>query len=155
MATELPAAMRPGLVKVTSGEWADWYHYEPVDSFEEHTGPFYAQRAGAGLICGFRPEPKNANGGGMVHGGALMTFADYALFMLAAGLDGVLHGVTVTCNSEFVDGAAVGRLLLARGEVVRAGGSLIFVRGVISDEDRPVLAFSGTIKRFRAKAPSV
>jgi acyl-coenzyme A thioesterase PaaI-like protein len=71
--------------------------------------------------------------------------------MIAGGMDASVHGVTVTCNCEFVDGAEPGRLLTARGEVVRAGFSMVFVRGIISDGDRPVLAFSGTIKKLKPK----
>ena len=95
------------------------------------------------------PEAKNCNSGGSIHGGALMTFADFALFMIAGGMETAVHGVTVTMNSEFVGAAEPGRMLAARGEVIRAGGSLVFVRGIISDEDRAVLSFSGTIKRLR------
>lgn len=143
---------RPGLVPVTSGEWAGWYHYEPSDRFEDHTGPFYCKPEGDGVVCGFMPEAKNCNAGGNVHGGAVMTFADYALFMIAGGMDASVHGVTVTCNVEFVGGAEPGKLLTARGEVIRAGFSMVFVRGIINDGDRPVTAFSGTIKKLRAPA---
>jgi acyl-coenzyme A thioesterase PaaI-like protein len=141
--------LRPGLSPVSSGPWAGWYHWEPVDSFEELAGPFYCQPEGDAILCGFMPEAKNCNGGGGIHGGALMTFADFALFMIAGGMETSVHGVTVTMNSEFVGAAEPGRMLTARGEVVRAGGSLVFVRGIISDEDRAVLSFSGTIKRLR------
>ena len=140
------------LAAVTAGPWAGWYHWEPVDDFEEHTGPFYCQSKDDGVLCAFLPAAKNRNGGGNVHGGALMTFADYALFMIAGGMDASIYGVTVTMNCEFVGAAEPGRLLTARGEVVRAGFSMVFVRGLICDEDRPVLAFSGTIKKVKPKA---
>lgn len=145
------APARPGLAAVAQGPWAGWYHYEPSDDFEDHAGPFYCRPEGAGLVCGFVPEAKNRNGGGNVHGGALMTFADYALFMIAGGLDLAVHGVTVTMNCEFVGAGEPGRLLTARGEVVRAGFSMIFVRGMIDDDGRNVLAFSGTIKRINPR----
>ncbi|HEX4847567.1 MAG TPA: PaaI family thioesterase [Novosphingobium sp.] len=145
-AADVPGTSR--LVEMTAGEWAGWYHWEPVDDFEEHTGPFYCKPDGDALVCGFRPEAKNRNGGGNVHGGALMTFADYALFMTASGMDGSVHGVTLTMNCEFVGPAETGRLLTARGEIVRQGFSIVFVRGIIDDEGRPVLTFSGTIKRL-------
>ena len=144
---------RFGLQQVTAGAWAGWYNYQPSDAFEDHTGPFYCKpdSAGvdAGVVCGFLPEVKNCNAGGNVHGGAVMTFADYALFMIAGGMDAAVHGVTVTCNVEFVDSAEPGKLLTARGEVVRAGFSMVFVRGIISDGDRPVTVFSGTLKKAR------
>lgn len=145
-------ARTPGssrLMPISEGDWAGWYHYEPSDRFEDHTGPFYCKPDGAGVVCGFRPEAKNCNAGGNVHGGSVMTFADYALFMIAGGMDASVHGVTVTCNVEFVDGAEPGKLLTARGEVVRAGFSMVFVRGMICDGDRPVTVFSGTLKKVR------
>jgi uncharacterized protein (TIGR00369 family) len=149
---------RAGLNKVTDGEWAGWYIYQPSDAFEDHTGPFYCRVEDQALVCGFRPGAKNCNAGGNVHGGSLMTFADYALFMIAGGMNNEIHGVTVTCNCEFVNAAVPGELLVARGEVVRAGLSMVFVRGIIYDADdaassgmRPVLAFSGSIKRLTAR----
>ena len=148
---DLPS-LRPGLAQMTEGPWAGWYRWEPVDHFEEHAGPFFCRPDGDGIECAFMPEAKNRNGGGNIHGGALMTFADYALFMIAGGMDTVVHGVTVTMNCEFVGAAEPGKLLTARGEVVRAGGSLVFVRGMIAEGERNVLAFSGTIKRFRTKS---
>ena len=146
---ESSAVRRPGLAPITAGEWAGWYHYEPSDRFEDHTGPFYCKPEGGDVVCGFRPEAKNCNAGGNVHGGAVMTFADYSLFMIAGGMDASVHGVTVTCNVEFVDAAEPGKLLTARGEVIRAGFSMVFVRGVISDGERPVTVFSGTLKKVR------
>lgn len=147
--------LRPGLVPVREGRWAGWYHWEPADDFEDHSGPFYCRPDGDGLdapvICAFVPEEKNRNGGGNVHGGALMTFADYALFVIAGGMTAAVHGVTLTMNCEFVGAAQPGQLLLARGEVVRAGGSMVFVRGLISEGDRPVLTFSATIKRLKRR----
>ena len=137
------------LVEVQQGPWAGWHHWEPVDDFEEHAGPFYCRADDGQVLCGFIPEAKNRNGGGNIHGGSLMTFADYALFMIAGGMEASVHGVTVTMNCEFVGAAEPGCLLTARGEVVRAGFSMVFVRGIIADGDRPVLMFSGTIKKVR------
>jgi uncharacterized protein (TIGR00369 family) len=152
------APKRASLKKVVGGDWAGWYNYQPSDAFEDHTGPFFCRAEDQALVCGFRPEAKNCNAGGNVHGGSLMTFADYALFMIAGGMNNEIHGVTVTCNCEFVNAAVPGKLLVARGEVIRAGLSMVFVRGIIFDADdtasggrRPVLAFSGSIKRLLAR----
>jgi len=139
------------LVEVTEGPWAGWRHWEPVDDFEEHSGPFYCKPDADGILCGFRPDAKNRNGGGNIHGGALMTFADYVLFMTAFGADPTLHGVTLTMNSEFIGAAEPGQLLTGRGEIVRAGFSIIFVRGLIEEEGRPVLSFSATIMKLKRR----
>jgi len=79
-----------------------------------------------------------------------MAFADFALFAIASDhLD--YYGVTVAFNCEFIDGPIIGEFIEARGEVIRAGRSLIFVRGMVTSEGRPCLNFSGTIKKFRKK----
>lgn len=59
--------------------------------------------------------------------------------------------MTVAFTSEFVGNAKEGDYVEARGEVLRAGGSLIFVRGLVTAEGRPCLNFSGTIKRLKKR----
>ena len=145
------SAVSWNLAPAQDPQWSGWYRWEPADDFEDHAGPFYCRPDGEGIVCGFMPWAKNRNSGGNIHGGSLMTFADYALFMIAGGMGATVHGVTVTMNCEFVGAAQPGRLLTARGEVVRAGLSMVFVRGMIDDEGRNVLAFSGTIKRINRR----
>lgn len=147
----LDTTTTPGvaLTPVTDGDWEGWLRWPGTDPFEDHTGPFYARYDANGAIeCGFRPEAKNRNGGGNVHGGALLTFADFSLFMIASAMLPEFHGVTATLNAEFVGAARPGQLLTARGEVVKAGRSLIFVRGTIDDAGEAVMSFSGVIKKI-------
>ncbi|WP_225206519.1 PaaI family thioesterase [Novosphingobium huizhouense] len=140
------------LRQVTDAPFEGWWEWFPEDPFEGLAGPFRVCRDAQGrILCGFMPTHKNLNGHGMVHGGSLMTFADFALFMIAAEDGEVVHGVTVTMNSEFVSGAPADVPLHARGEIVRKGGGLIFVRGMITSEGTNVLAFSGAIKRVKTK----
>ncbi len=134
-------------------EWAGWYQWAGHDPFEDATGPFYVKRDERGLVAGFRPGPANCNSHGTIHGGCLMTFGDYALFMISASSDEGMNAVTVTFNSEFVGPARAGQLLEARGEVIRAGRSLVFARGLITADAEPVLAFSGTMKRSLPRPP--
>jgi acyl-coenzyme A thioesterase PaaI-like protein len=80
-----------------------------------------------------------------------MTFADYCLFAFARReLQG--PALTVAFSSEFLDGAQEGERIEATGEVTRAGGSLIFLRGLMHSAGRPLLSFSGTIKRIKRRA---
>jgi uncharacterized protein (TIGR00369 family) len=138
-----------GLKPVATGEWAGWNTYGD-EPFEDHAGPFYVRiDEGGRVVCAFRADKHHMNGGGFMHGGCLMTFADYSIFLIARDtLSG--HGsVTVSMNSEFVDAGREGELIECTGEVVRAGASLVFVRGVIATGGRPLLNFSSIIKKRR------
>jgi uncharacterized protein (TIGR00369 family) len=150
--TSLPPAFeRPGTTTATEGEFAGWTTWTR-DTFESHNGPFWHRRDDDGRVrCAFRVERKHLNGLGHVHGGCYMTFADYCLFAFARDeLKG--PGVTVAFNAEFLDAATEGDLVEATGEVTRAGGSLIFLRGLLTSGGRPLLSFSGTIKRVKKRA---
>lgn len=144
----------PGLAPATDPHWPGWYKWNGVDPFEDRTGPFFVRSGATGAECGFRAGPGHLNGHGFVHGGSLLTFADFALFMIAAGALGEeVFGVTATLNCEFVSAGREGDLLLADGELVRAGGTLLFTRGTIrralpGAAREGVLAFSGTIRRL-------
>lgn len=134
----------------TQGEFKDWLTW-PTEAFEyEAAGPFYFKKIDDEYVSAFRARPKHLNSGGTVHGGCLMTFADFALFAIAADhID--YYGVTVAFTSEFLSGPKTGQLIEARGEVLRAGGSIVFVRGIITADGDPALNFSGTIKKVRPK----
>ena len=141
---------------VTEGEFKGWSTW-PNEPFEhDAAGPFYLRKEDDGqMVAAFRAEHKHMNAGGVVHGGALMTFADFALFALAHTGDDDGYGVTVAFTSEFLSGAKQGELIEARGEVMGGGRSITFVRGVITADGRPVLNFSGTIKkRHKSATPS-
>jgi acyl-coenzyme A thioesterase PaaI-like protein len=98
--------------------------------------------------CAFRVEQKHLNGQSNVHGGCFMSFADYSLFAIASSvLEG--PGVTVSFSCEFPRRRARGRTDRMRGEITRAGGSLIFLRGVLKSGERSLFTFSGTIKRVK------
>jgi len=143
---------RPDLHVATEGEFKGWQTWIR-DSFESHIGPFWHRIEEDGSVrCAFRVEKKHLNGSGNVHGGCYMAFADYCLFAIGRhALDG--RGVTVNFACEFLDAAREGELIECTGEVTRAGGSLIFLRGKMKSGDRSLFTFSGTIKRVKRKAP--
>ena len=82
-----------------------------------------------------------------------MSFADYCLFAIASPILEA-PGVTVSFSCEFLDAAREGELIEATGEVTRAGGSLIFLRGLLKSGERPLFTFSGTIKRVKRRTPA-
>jgi uncharacterized protein (TIGR00369 family) len=144
---------RPDLHVETSGEFEGWRTWSR-DNFETHNGPFYHRMEDDGQIrCAFRVEKKHLNGSKRdVHGGAYMAFADYCLFAIAGP---VLQGpaVTVSFACEFLDAAREGELVEGTGEIMRAGGSMIFMRGLLKSGERTLFTFSGTIKRVKRRTP--
>ncbi len=139
---------RPDLHVASDGEFKGWRTWSR-DNFESHNGPFWHRMEADGSIrCAFRVDRKHLNGAGNVHGGAFMSFADYCLFATAATvLQG--PGVTVSFACEFLDAGREGDLVEGFGEITRAGGSLIFLRGELKAAERRLFTFSGTIKRVK------
>lgn len=135
------------LVPVAEGEWIGWSH-DPIDPYEAVSGPFYTRRDPDGTLrCAFDVEKRHLNGGGFLHGGCLMTFADYAMFCIARGVMGGSPAVTATFNGEFLSSVHVGTRVECTGEVVKAGRSLVFFRGLITSAGETVMAFSAVIKK--------
>lgn len=124
--------------------------YEGDEPFENHAGPFYMHidRQGGPHLSAFQAERKHTNGTGVLHGGLLMAFADYALFVIAHDEITGTPCVTITCQTEFIRGVEAGSLVFAHGSVTRNTRSLIFIRGLICTSMHETLAtFSGIIKR--------
>lgn len=136
----------------TDGEWAGWGRWSMDVPFEQHAGPFYIRRHEDGdAMGGFIPQDHNCRHGGTVHGGSLLTFADFSLFVIAAEALAGQDGVTVSLNSEFLSPALPHKRLTSRGKVTKAGKRMIFVQGQMEQEGRPVLAFSGIIAVIQPK----
>ena len=137
------------LTRVEDGEWAGWWSFGGLDPFEDLTGPFYFRRGEDGRHrCAFRAARRHMNGAGVMHGGCLMTFADFGLFIIAQDALGGSRAVTATFNAELVGAVAESARVECAGEVVKAGRSLVFVRGLITADGEPAMSFSGTLKRI-------
>src|SRR5437660_8129549 len=136
--------------------------FVPPDPFEDHTGPFYfriegdASQAGS-VHCVLSTEARHGNYAGGVHGGAILTFADYALCLVAGrAADGGTNSsfaMTVSIAVEFLDGGRVGLPLEASGEPLQVTGRLAFARGSVAQEGRTIALWSGVCRHVaRAKA---
>jgi uncharacterized protein (TIGR00369 family) len=126
--------------------WTTWSH--GADPYETAIGPFCFKEKDGRALSAFQPRREHLNGGGKIHGGALMSFADFSLFSIAHNALKGVHAVTLTCNCEFLSAGDLSAVIEAEGEVLRNTRSLIFVRGVITQSARPLLAFSGTLKKI-------
>ncbi|MBI1199424.1 MAG: PaaI family thioesterase [Phenylobacterium sp.] len=141
------------LTLVTEGEWKGWHCYPGGDPFEDLAGPFYYRIGDDGRpVCAFRAEQKHMNGGGFMHGGCVMTFADFCLFVIARDVIDGSRTVTATFNGEFVGTARPGEIVECTGEVVKPGKSMVFVRGIITAPGGPVMSFSSVLKKTTVRA---
>ena len=140
-----------GAVKASGGEFDGWYHWNH-DAFETQSGPFFMkQQVDGSYLSAFRAQDRHMNGAGFMHGGCLLTFADFALFAIATDELGGDPAVTMNLSGDFLGAAGPGALMEARGEVTRGGGKTIFVRGLITGDGEPALSFTGIIRRFKPK----
>ena len=122
--------------------------YEYDDPFEEHVGPFGYKVVDGAISFAFSADVRHANSSGTLHGGILMTFADFALCLTAIWDQPRERCVTVSCNNEFVAAGHPGDLVEASGEVVRRTRSLTFVRGQVFTKGRVLLNYSAIVKRI-------
>lgn len=125
-----------------------WTLQHHADTFSAHAGPFYFRGEGPLAGVGFLSEPHHLNGLGVIHGGALLTLADMALWDICRREVGVFRGVTVTLNAEFLSPGKAGAFIEAGGEMVKAGRKMMFARGLVTSEGERLLSFSGTLKRI-------
>lgn len=131
---------------------AGWKLGKYPQTFAFHAGPMYFRERGDAVKgkpgVGFYSEPHHGNLGNVIHGGALMTLADMALFDICFREYGEFPAVTLSLNADFLNPGPIGKFIEAGGEITRAGKSIIFVRGMVEAEDTPILSFSGSIKRL-------
>lgn len=137
---------------LTEGPFAGWWTWgRGVDPYETVVGPFCFKIDEDGRArSAFQPEQRHLNGGGAIHGGCLMSFADFSLFSIAHKALAGAKAVTLSCNCEFISPGGLDGWVEADGEVLRATRSIVFVRGILRQAARPVLAFSGALKKISA-----
>ena len=126
-----------------------WLHWPdiPPDSFAGQTGLILFRAEGEGARVRMFPTARHLNMGGSIHGGAVMSFIDMALF--AGGRCAGLAPATMC--------ARLRHHFIARGEVdvpldaVERGGQTrrhVFLSGHCEQGDRTT-QFTGTLKRIR------
>lgn len=136
---------------LTEGPFKGWRTWAGPDGdpFETYIGPLcYKVEEDGRVRCAFEPQQHHLNGGGFLHGGALMSFADFSLFAIAANAIKGASSVTLTMNSEFIGAGKLGAWVEAEGEVLKETRALVFVRGVLKQEGKVIFAYSGTLKKI-------
>ncbi|MFZ5723685.1 MAG: PaaI family thioesterase [Pseudomonadota bacterium] len=145
----MSGAIDPRALRIPDG----FRHWEG-DPAEDRIGPFFYRQPAAGRVESvFRVQSHHVNTYGAVHGGVLMTFADYTLCLAAVEKEGDVV-VTVSATCDFVDAGRDGELLTGIGETVKLTGSLAFTRAILVADrggagERVLMTASGVIKRVR------
>lgn len=115
--------------------------------FSEHAGPYYEKIIDGLMHRAMDIEQYHLNPEGVVHGGVLLSLADYAVYR-AIG-DEIGHQIkfaTINLNSNFVAAAKPNETLLGIGSIVRKTKSVIFAEGRIFTENKTILQINGIWK---------
>lgn len=123
------------------------------DPFEEVIGPFYWKELEDGTsTCAFIVEHKHLNDDGFVHGGCLMSFADFAIFRFSEPFRE--NAVTLNFDCDFTAASLEGDFVECTGDVIHHTGGFVFLRGDVfthREGNRIVLlSYKSTIKKLRS-----
>ncbi|MCX9147655.1 PaaI family thioesterase [Erythrobacter sp. WG] len=96
------------------------------------------------------PERRHENLSGVIHGAIILSLIDISLFvtMHTIGTGNAGPSVTLELSTQFVGGGDPKRPLDAVTEIVRETGKLVFVRGMVVQEDETVASFSGIVRKM-------
>ena len=128
--------------------------YDYADPFEDRVGPFGFKVEAGRISFVFDAQSYHLNSSDRLHGGMLMTFADYTVCLTAVWDQPGERCVTVSFTCEFVAAGRVGDRVESVCEVVRRTRSLTFVRGQVLVGDRVLLNCSAIVKRLPGARPT-
>ncbi len=137
-------------------DYPDWFYWPEVPSngFAGQIGSVLFRSEGDGARVRMNPTAFHLNFGGSIHGGAVMSFIDMALFAggRCAGM-GEGHYVTLDCATHFI---ARGKINVPLDAVVRLVGQTkgghVFLSGHCEQDGTTTHSFTGTLKRVRDRA---
>lgn len=109
-------------------------------------GPLWTRKEEPAWAYGLLATAGHLNPAGVVHGGLLTSLMDHALSAIAWEAVGRRACLTVQLDTHFIAAAAEGQFLEARGRVVRATSSLVFMQGQVSAAGVDVITASAILK---------
>jgi uncharacterized protein (TIGR00369 family) len=133
--------------------WMTWELSDPT-RFNSFLGPFLLRVDDGIARVRMTPRHEHSNLSNHVHGGALLAFIDIALFAAARGFGLIEAGTAVTLDlsTQFIGGGRLGVPLEAQVELLRETGRLLFLRGLVVQEDQTVASFAGTVRKPTTRA---
>jgi len=93
--------------------------------------------------------PRHSNLHGRIHGAVTLGLIDIGLFATVHTVLGgnAAESVTLDLNTQFIGSGRIGAPLDVVGEVVKETGRLVFLRGMVEQDDGLVASFMGTIRK--------
>ncbi len=129
--------------------WKRW-QFRDTTRYNAFIEPLHVRVEGDIARVRMLPRHEHSNMRDNVHGGALFGFMDVALFAAARGF-GVLgagRAVTLDLSAQFIGGGMIGVPLEARIELLRETGRMLFLRGLVVQDEVPTIAsFTGTLRK--------
>ena len=132
--------------------WSTWDLDDPT-RYNGSLGKMIVQPAGPGRgRCRIFPGHGQSNLGDAVHGGAILAFADVALFAGGhmAGMSDS-DAVTLDLQASFIGAGKLGVPMDAEVELLRETGRMVFLRGLIVQDGETVASFTGTLRKIRPR----
>ena len=122
------------------------------ETFAGQLGQLSFRDAGEGIVqIRMNPTTLMLNPGGSIHGGAIMTFIDMAIFAggkISGRMPG--HYVTLDCATHFIARTMADRPLDAFVRMVgQTKGGMVFLSGHCDQDGVTTHSFTGTLKRIR------
>jgi uncharacterized protein (TIGR00369 family) len=132
-----------------------WYGWKLRDEtrYNGFLGPLLVRREGDHARVRMTPEHKHSNLSGAVHGGTTLGFIDVALFGASRvfGLIEAGTAVTLDLSVQFIGAGKTGVMMEAEVELLRETRRLLFLRGLVTQGEEKVAAFSGTVRKGSTK----
>ena len=131
---------------------ADGWRRLPAVRYTAAIGPTFGRVIDGKVTAGLLAQEHLGNDNlGIVHGGAIMTFADIALGLGAGHANGQMGNfVTAQMQVYFTAAGNVGEFITCQPEVIRKTSSLVFVRGLIVAGEKVIASADGMFKLLDA-----
>lgn len=121
-----------------------------LPGFAGLVGPLWTRKEEASWAYGILATSEHLNPAGLVHGGLLTTLVDHALSAIAWQAMERNACVTVQLDTQFLSAARAGQFLEARGRIVRATSTLVFMQGQVSADGVELVNATAILKVMAA-----
>lgn len=123
----------------------DWKPHT-LPGFMGLAGPLWTRREEGGWAYGLQVQRQHLNPAGVLHGGALLTLVDHALSTVAWQALQRQPCLTLQLDSQFLASVAEGGFVVVRARITQRTRSLLFLQGLATVEDAPVLQAQAIMK---------